>query len=135
MPTQGSERSAGLGWAMKQVSERVSAIVRLEMELAALELKRKLGALAAGIGFGVGALVLLLFALGFGLAALAAGLATAMPAWAALLVVFGALVLLAGALGLLAISALKNAAPVPEQAIEEAKLTAHAVRRNGNEDA
>ena len=40
----------GLGATVKSVSERASALVRLELELAALELKRKVASLAVGIG-------------------------------------------------------------------------------------
>ena len=40
----------GLGATVKSVSERASTLVRLELELAALELKRKVASLAVGIG-------------------------------------------------------------------------------------
>ena len=58
------ERQAGLGPAAKHVAEHASALVRLELELAALEVKRKVVSLAKGIVFGLGALLFLLFALG-----------------------------------------------------------------------
>jgi hypothetical protein len=130
MPTRVAER--GLSWAVKEVADRASAIVKLELELAASELRRKLAKFAVGIALAVGGAVLLLFALGFGLAAAGVGLATAIPAWAALLVVAGALTLLAGTLVVIAVGALRSSAPVPTQAIEEAKLTTEALRRNGN---
>jgi hypothetical protein len=58
MPTQETEtQSNGLGAAAKQVAERASSLVRLELELASLEIKQKLGALGLGIGLGVGAAV------------------------------------------------------------------------------
>ena len=123
----------GLGDAARQVAERASAIVRLELELATLELKRKLGSLGKGIGFGIGAALFLLFALGFGLAAGAAGLATFLATWLALLIVMGALLLLAIVLGLLALRAIRKAgSPVPEQAITEAKLTTDAIKSDGS---
>jgi hypothetical protein len=134
MHTHETEReSGGLGFSAKMVAERASALVRLELELAALELKRKLIALGAGIAFAFGAVVFLLFALGFGLAAAAAGIATAMSVWAALLIVSGGLVLLVLLLGGIALMALrKGSPPVPEQAIREAKLTTEALKSNGN---
>jgi hypothetical protein len=119
----------GLGAAAKQVSEHASALFRLEAELAALELKKKVGALGLGIGLGVGAAVLSLFMLGFALAAGAAGLALVMPGWAALLVVAGILLVVIAILALLARSAVKRGTPpVPQQAILEAKLTTEALK-------
>ena len=47
MPTRETE-SPGFGRAAKQVAEHASALARLELELAALELKRKVVALGIG---------------------------------------------------------------------------------------
>lgn len=130
MPTSAAE-SRGVGTAAKQVAEHASALARLEVELAALELKRKVAALGLGAGLGIAAGILALFALGFGLAAGVAALAIALDTWLALLIVFGGLLLLALVLGLVALSILKGSTPpVPEQAIEEAKRTQE-VLRNG----
>jgi hypothetical protein len=131
MPTQETD-SQGVGPAVKEVAERTSAIVRLELELAALELKRKVTALGLGIGFAAGAAVVLVFMTGFLLATIAAALALVMPWWAALLVVTGILLLLAAVLGLLAQNRIqKGTPPLPEQAIQEAKLTTEALKSNG----
>jgi uncharacterized membrane protein YqjE len=122
----------GLGATVKSVSERASSLVRLELELAALELKRKVSSLAVGIGLALTAAVLLVFALGFGLATIAAGIATAVDWWLALLIVTVGIVLVAGLLGLLGLRSIKKGTPpVPEQAIEEAKLTSEALKGNG----
>jgi hypothetical protein len=122
----------GVGPAVKEVAEHASALARLEMELASLEIKRKIAALGIGLGLGVAAGVFLLFALGFGLAAGAAALATVFATWLALLIVFGALFLLAIIVGLFALRAIKSGTPpVPEQAVTEAKLTTEAIRGNG----
>ena len=122
----------GLGATVKSVSERASALVRLELELAALELKRKVASLAVGIGLALAAAVLLVFALGFGLATIAAGIATAVAWWIALLIVTAGIVLVAGVLGLLGARAIKKGTPpVPEQALMEAKLTSEALKGNG----
>ena len=128
---QGSTR--GMGAAAKEVAERASALVRLEMELASLELKRKLGALGLGIGLTLAAAVFGVFALGFGLAAGAAGLATFLPTWLALLIVFGVLLLLALILGLAGLGRIRRGTPpVPKQAIEEAKRTTAALKGSGD---
>ena len=136
MHTQGTETSphgnASLGAAAKQVAEHASALARLELELAKLELTRKVAALVTGIALGLGAAVLALFMLGFLLAAGAAGLDTFMPTWLALLIVAGALLLLVGVLGMLALRSIrKGTPPVPEQAIREAKLTQAALKSDG----
>jgi uncharacterized membrane protein YqjE len=135
MPTQGTngrQSPHGLGAAVKEVAERASAIVRLELELAALELKRKVSSLGLGIGLLLGAAVLAVFMLGFFFATIAAGLATAMPVWAALLVTTGILLLLAAVVGYLGVAKVKKGTPpVPEQAILEAKLTTEALKTDG----
>ena len=82
-----------------------------------------------GIGLIAGAAVLLVFAIGFGLATIAAAIATALPTWAALLIVTGGLLVVIAALVLIGVNSIKKATPVvPEQAIEEAKLTVEAVK-------
>ena len=122
-------RPAGLGAAVKQVTERVSTLMRLELELASLELKRKLSALGVGIGLSVGAAVFGVFALGFLFATAAAGLATVLDVWLSLLIVTVALFLIAGVLGWLGLRSIKKGTPpVPNQAIHEAKLTTTALK-------
>jgi membrane protein len=122
----------GVGPAVKEVAEHASALARLEMELATLELKRKVAAFGIGVGLGVAAGVFLLFALGFGLAAGAAALALVVSTWLALLIVFGGLLLFALILGVFAMRAIKaGTPPVPEQAVAEAKLTTEAIKGNG----
>src|SRR5215204_2832719 len=91
----------GVGGAAKQVAEHASSLAKLELELAGLELKRKVGALGAGLGLGIGAALLALFALGFLLATIGAALATFLDTWLALLLVGVGLLALAGLLGLL----------------------------------
>jgi uncharacterized membrane protein YqjE len=135
MHTQETEHGSEhrLGPAAKNVAEHASALVRLELELASLELKRKLTSFARGIAFGLVAAVLLLFALGFGIGAAAAGIATATSTWLALLIVTGGLILLAALLGVLALRSLKKGTPpVPEQALREARLTTEALKSDGN---
>jgi hypothetical protein len=124
-----ASQNGGLGGAAKDVAEHASSIARLEVELAAMELKQKVASLGIGIGLGVGAAVFGVFMLGFLFATLAAALATFLATWLALLIVTLFLGGLAGLLGLLAVRLIKKATPpVPEQAIREAKLTTSALK-------
>jgi hypothetical protein len=134
MPTHVTEPgNASLGSAAKEVAEHASALVRLEIELAKLEISRKVGLLGIGIGLGIGAAVVAVYAVGFLFATIAAALATFLPTWLALLIVTLFLLLVAGILGMLALSRIKRGAPpVPEQAIEEARLTTEALKSDGN---
>src|SRR3954452_18172515 len=125
----GTSPHVGLGDAAKQVAERASSLARLEARLAALELKQKLATFSVGIGLAVGGAVLALFGLGFMFASAAAGIATALPMWASLLIVGGVLVVVATVLAMLGFKRLRGGAPVPEQSIEEARLTTEALRQ------
>jgi hypothetical protein len=134
MPTHATDpRDASLGSAAKEVAEHASALVRLEIELAKLEVSRKVGSLGAGLGLGVGAVVVAAYMVGFLFATIAAGLATVMPTWLALLIVTLFLLLLSVVLGLFAVNRIKKGTPpVPEQAIAEAKLTSEALKSDGD---
>jgi hypothetical protein len=122
----------GLSGATKRVADHARSFVQLELQLAATELKRKVAALAVGIGLALAAAVLGLLALLFGLAAATAGIATALPVWLSLLVMFGGVLLLAAMLGAIGAALLrKGSKPVPEQAIAEAQITTEALR-NGH---
>jgi hypothetical protein len=131
MPTRATDQP-GVGTAAKDVADHAKALVGLELELASLELKGKVGAIGAGAVLGAGAAMLAVFALGFLLAAAAAGLATTMATWLALLLVAAALIVLTGVFAGLALGAFKKGSPpVPEQAIEEARKTGETLRSNG----
>jgi hypothetical protein len=125
MPTRESE---GFGGAAKRVADHARSLVGLELELAKLELQRKLGAMGVGLGLGIGAAVLALCGLGFLLATLALVLAIVLDAWLAALIMTLVLFAIAGVLGMLAVRAFRRGTPpVPEQAIKEAKLTTAAL--------
>lgn len=130
MHTRVTETSnGGVGSAAKHVAEHASSIARLEVQLALLEVKQKAAKLGIGIGMLAGAALFGLFLLMFLLAAAAAALTLVLPVWAALLVMAGVILLVAGALaGIGAGLVRKGTPPVPEQAIEEAKLTTEALR-------
>ena len=122
----------GLSGATKRVADHARSFVRLELQLAAAEMKKRVAALGLGIALAAAAAVFALTALFFGLAAATAGIATALPVWLALLIMFGGLFLLAGILGGAGFALLKKGSkPVPEQAIAEAQLTTEALR-NGH---
>ncbi|MDQ4082381.1 MAG: phage holin family protein [Actinomycetota bacterium] len=131
MPTRETD-SGGVGSAAKRVAEHASALARLKRELASLEVKQKVTRLAVGIGLALTGVVFGLFALGFGLATIAAALATALDTWLALLIVFAALLVLTAVLVLVGVGLIKRGTPpVPEQAIEEARVTAAVLKGNG----
>jgi Putative Actinobacterial Holin-X, holin superfamily III len=122
----------GLSGATRRVAEHAREFVRLELELASAELKKKAASLGTGIGLILGAAVLAFLALTFGLLAAAAGLATTLPVWASLLIVCGGLIVITAILALVGRAMLqKGMQPVPEQAVEEARLTGEALR-NGD---
>ena len=133
MPTRETEANAGVGPAAKQVAEHASSLARLELELAILELKKKVSQLGIGLGLGAGAVLFVVFALAFVFATIAAGLATAVPTWLALLITTGILFALTALLAFLAQMMISKAKPpVPEQAIEEVRLTTEALKRDGH---
>jgi hypothetical protein len=132
MHTPETESPTGLGNVAKEVAEHASTLVRLEAELATLELKKKVTSLGIGIGLAAGAALFAVYGLGFLFATIAAGLATAVSTWLALLIVTLGLFLLTAALGLIGLAKIKKGTPpVPEQAIREAKMTTDALKRNG----
>ena len=131
MPTQ--ETDVGLGTAAKNVAEHASSIARLELELAAMELKKKVAALGLGIGLLLGALLLLVYGVGFLFATIAAALATFLSVWLSLLIVTAFLFVVTGVLAFAGVKKVQRGTPpVPQQAIDEAKLTTQALKSNGS---
>lgn len=133
MPTAATEQrpgKSGIRGAAKRVVEHASSITKLQLELAAVELKRKVAPFGIAIGLAIGAAIFGLLMLGFLFATVAAAFATFLPTWLALLLVSGILLVLTATLGALALKRVKKVStPVPEQAIHEAKLTREALRR------
>jgi protein-S-isoprenylcysteine O-methyltransferase Ste14 len=108
----------------KAVKNRTLSLARLNVELAKLEAKAKATAIGTGAGLAAGAAVLLVYAIGFAFAALAAGLSEAISLWLSLLIVAGILFLAAAIAGFLAVRFVRKASPpTPEQALEEAART------------
>ena len=119
----------GIRASAQRVVAHLRALAQLERELARAEMQRKGAQLGAGTGLSVAAGLLALYAVGFGLAALAAGLALVVDWWLALLIVFGLLVVVVLVLVLVARALFRRGTPLkPEQAIEELQLTKQALR-------
>jgi hypothetical protein len=133
MPTRAETRNGGVQAAVHEVVEHARTVVRLEAELASLEVREKIGALLAGAMLLAAGGLLAIFAVGFLLATVAAALATFLSTWLALLLVGGGLLVVAAVLLGVGASRLRSGVPpVPEKAITEAKLTGAALTgRNG----
>ncbi|MFO7572185.1 MAG: phage holin family protein [Gaiellaceae bacterium] len=128
-PSGGDPPRRGIRASAQRVVAHARALARLERELAQAELQRKGGMVGGGVALAIGAAVLSLFAVGFGLATLTAALALVVDWWLALLIVFLFLLAVVVGLGLGARSLIRAATPVkPVQALEEAQLTKEALR-------
>ncbi|HET7507479.1 MAG TPA: phage holin family protein [Solirubrobacterales bacterium] len=110
-----------------QVSENASILVREEIELAKAEVSAKLAKLGRGAGVGVAAGTFAFLALILILHGIAWLLGEELfdgNIWAGYFVTAGIFLLIAALAGFIAYRSLKaGSPPVPEQAIEEAKLT------------
>ena len=108
----------------KAVKKRTLSLARLNIELAKLEGKQKATAVGTGAGLGAVAGVLVVYAIGFLFAALAAGISEAISLWLSLLIVAGILFLAAAIAAFLAVRFIRKASPpTPAQALEEAART------------
>jgi uncharacterized small protein (DUF1192 family) len=112
--------------AVSEVSERVTVLIRDEIELAKAEVTEKVtsiakgaAAVAAGAAFGVFALVFLLFTLAWVLDAIITN--SAGDIWVGFAIVLALLAVATGGAFLFAWRKLNVGAPTPKMAIEEAK--------------
>ena len=129
----GRPHGSSLGAAAKDVADHAKTLVKLELELATLELKRKVAALGIGIALLVTGAIFAVFGLGLALATVAAVFATFLPTWLALLAVTLGVFLLTGVLVLVGLGRIKKATPpLPEQAIQEAKKTTKILKRDAD---
>ena len=109
---------------VKAIQKRTQSLVQLNLELAKLEGKQKATAVGVAGGLAAVAAVLLVYAIGFAFASIAAGLSEALSLWLSLLIVAGILLLGAAIAGFLAVRFVRKASPPkPSQAIEEAGRT------------
>ena len=114
------------------VPKLVKELVTGELNLLKAEMltKAKIFGLAAGLL--VGALVIVLYAIGVLLTAAVMGLATVMPAWLAALVIAVVMLIVAGILGLLGWKRLKKGLPLtPKRTIDSVKNDVNAVKGLG----
>jgi hypothetical protein len=125
LPTENGKTDT-LGTTVTQVSERMSLLVREEIELARAEMVVKAtsiarGAAAVGAGglFGFFAVIFALLTLAWGLDAIIGDVAG--DIWIGFAIVTGLLVLLAVVAFLFAWRKLRVGAPTPKMAIDEAK--------------
>jgi hypothetical protein len=111
-----------LATTVTEVSERVSLLVREEIELAKAEVAQKASSLARGaIGIAIAA-VFGLLAVPFGLLTLAWGLNQAIGSfWLGFVITFGLLLILTAGAAVFAIRKLRVGPPTPKMAIDEAK--------------
>jgi len=124
-----ADEQRGIRASFRRVIRHAGSLSDLQKELARAEMKRKMAALGTGAGLAIGAGVILFFAVAFGLATAAAALALVVDTWLALLIMFVLLLLVALVLGLVAVRMVKKGTPpVPEQAIEELRLTRQTLR-------
>jgi uncharacterized small protein (DUF1192 family) len=111
-----------LGAAVSEVSEKLTLLVREEIELAKAEVTTKASSLARGAAAVAVGAVFGIFALVFGLLFLAWGLNAAFNSiWIGMGITFGVLLLLTVVAFLIAWRKLKVGAPKPTMAIDEAK--------------
>jgi protein-S-isoprenylcysteine O-methyltransferase Ste14 len=109
---------------VEAVKNRARSLAQLNLELAKLEVKQKATAVGIAGGLGAVAAVLVVYAIGFIFASIAAGLSEALSLWLSLLIVAGMLLLVAAIAAYLAVRfARKASPPKPTQALEEAART------------
>jgi uncharacterized small protein (DUF1192 family) len=122
-----------LATVVTEVSERVSVLVREEVELAKAEVTAKLSSIGRGAAAVAAGAVFGVFAIVIGLLTLAWGLNSAFSSlWEGFAVVLIVLVLLTVFSFLFAWRKLRVGAPTPKMAIDEAKKIREAVSSKGD---
>ncbi len=117
------------GDLVRQLSEQISALVRDELKLAELEMRRKGKQAGLGIGMLGGGGLIALYAAGCLLACVVIAISGAVAAWLAALIVGAALLSAAAATALLGKGRLAKAAPlVPEEAMHGMKTDVEVVK-------
>jgi uncharacterized small protein (DUF1192 family) len=125
----GNEKLAA---ALTEVSEKVTALVRDEIELAKAEMTEKVKSIAAGAAAIAAGAVFGLFGVVIGLGTLAWGLNSLLNSlWLGFLITFALLMALALGAGLFAWRKLRVGAPKPTMAIDEAKKIRATVSAKG----
>jgi hypothetical protein len=122
LPAESPKQSESLATAVTEVSEKMSVLVREEIELAKAEIVTKVSsiargaaAVAAGAVFGVFALVFVLLSIAWGINSATGSL------WLGFVIVMALLMALTAGAFLFAWRKLKVGPPTPKMAIDEAK--------------
>jgi MFS family permease len=124
-----TRQDENLGQVVTEVTERVSVLVREEIELAKAEVTAKVTSIARGAIAGAVGAVFGVFALIYGLLAVAWGINQATGwLWPGFVVVFVVLLVLMIAAFLFAWRKLRVGAPTPQMAIDEAKMIRETVK-------
>lgn len=124
------EKSArqSLGGLLKELPDRISRLVRSEIQLAKLEITTKIKAAGVGAGMLAVAAFFALVAFAALVAAAIMGLANVVPDWLAAIIVAVVFLILAAVLALLGVKKLKKGIPpVPEDSIDSVKADVRAV--------
>ncbi|GEN80314.1 phage holin family protein [Actinotalea fermentans] len=130
--TTSSHRPDGrptIGELVSALSEKLSALIRDEINLAKAEMAEKAKNAGVGIGLFAGVGVLAFWATGVLIATIILGIAEGLPAWLASLIVFVLILAVAALLVALGIKSVKKGTPpVPERAAASIKADVEAVR-------
>jgi hypothetical protein len=127
--TDRTESKPSIGELVALLSEKISELVRQEIELAKAELADRAKNAGTGIGLFAGAAFFGIFSFGTLVAAAVLGLANAVPAWLAALIVSLALLAIAGVLVLVGKKQLdKNDSSKPRLAQASVKADVAAVK-------
>lgn len=122
MPPE-TNHSESFATAVTEVTERMTVLVREEIELAKAEMTAKVSSIARGAAAVAAGAVFGVFALIFGLLSAAWGINAAFSGlWEGFVIVFGVLLFLTIGAFLFAWRKLRVGAPTPKMAIDEAKL-------------
>ncbi|WIB32988.1 phage holin family protein [Curtobacterium sp. MCSS17_005] len=126
-------KSRSLFGLVGDVPKLVKGLVKGEIDLLKAEMLAKAKVFGLAAGLLVGALVVVLYAIGVLLTAAVMGLATVMPAWLAALVVAVVMLIIAAILGLIGWKRLKKGLPItPKRTIASVKDDINAVKGLGN---
>jgi hypothetical protein len=127
--TAGREDRPSIGELVSQLSEKLSLLVRNEIQLAKDELSTKAKHAGTGIGLFVGAGLLGFFGFAALITTAILGLANVVAPWLAALIVALVLLVIAGILAAVGKKALdKGVPPTPDRAQKNVKLDVQAVK-------
>jgi hypothetical protein len=128
------QKTSELGVAVQQVSEKVSILVREEIELAKAEVTTKVMGLARGAVAAIIGAVFGFFVLIFALLTLAWGLNSLLNSiWLGQAITLVVLAVLMAVVLLFAVRKLKAGAPTPDMAIEEGKKIRTTIQSGGKQ--